>query len=115
MSPVQDTETTQEAADEQETNPVHIVKLQVRTRETLQETFDIKLPTEDIVRLSCPKPPKLKVLLSEFQVNTGLDEDQCKIEYYKGEGHSRECIQIQTQEQLEQYLQTENRPQLHLS
>ena len=116
MSPVQDSgETTQEADDEQATNPVHIVKLQVHTRETLQETFDVKLPSEDIVRLSCPKPAKLEILLSELQVNSGLDEDRCKIEYYQGEGHSRECIPIQTQEQLDQYLQTENRPQLHLS
>ena len=116
MSPVQDSgETTQEADDEQATNPVHIVKLQVHSRETLQETFDVKLPSEDIVRLSCPKPAKLEILLSELQVNSGLDEDQCKIEYYQGEGDSRECIQIQTQEQLDQYLQTENRPQLHLS
>ena len=116
MSPVHDSEeTTQEADDEQATNPIHIVKLQVHTRTTLEETFDIKLPTADIVRVSCPKPPKLKVILSELQVNTGLDEDQCKIEYCKIEGDSVECIQIQTQEHLDQYLQGDDRPQLLLS
>ena len=115
MNPVQDNpETVRETPNIQAKNSVQIVKPQTYTAGISQETLDVKLPSNDLVRISCPKPAKLGQVLSELQVNSGLDEDQCKIKYYKGDD-SRECIQIQTQEQLDQYLQMENRPQLYLS
>ena len=114
MNPVQDNpETVQETPNIQAKNPVQIVKPQTYMAGISQETLDVKLPSNDLVRISCPKPAKLGHVLSELQVNSGLDEDQCKIKYYKGD--SSECIQIQTQEHLDQYLQMENRPQLYLS
>ena len=113
-SPVQDSsEIVQETPNKQADNPVQIVKPQTYMAGASQVMLDVKLPSNDIVRVSCPKPAKLGNVLSELQVNSGLDEDQCKIKYFKGD--SRECIQIQTQEQLDQYLQIENRPQLYLS
>lgn len=114
VNPVQDgPETVPETPNKQAINPVQIVKPQTYMAGLSQEMLDVKLPSNDLVRISCPKPAKLGHVLSELQVNSGLDEDQCKIKYYKGD--SRECIQIQTQEQLDHYLQTENRPQLYLS
>jgi len=65
------------------------------------EVFDVKLPTEAIVQVSCPKPAQLKVLLSELQVRTGLQEEHCKVEYYNND--SGEIVQIQTQKQLDCY------------
>ena len=108
-------EVIQESQDEPKEPPVQIVKPRTRTSTNMQETFDVQLPSNDIVRLSCPKPAKLKVLLSELQVNSGLDEDRCKIEYCKEEEDSEERILIQTQEQLDQYLQLLNKPKLFLS
>ena len=114
-SPVHDVpEIIQESQDEPEEPPVQIVKPRTRTSTMHQEIFDVQLPSNDIVRVTCPKPAKLKVLLSELQVNSGLEEDRCKIEYCKGEEDSGERIQIQTQEQLDQYLQLLNKPKLFL-
>ena len=76
------------------------------------EVFDVKLPTEAIVQVSCPKPAQLKVLLSELQVKTGLQEEHFKVEYYNS--HSGKIVQMQTQKQLDCYLQTAKKVQLCL-
>ena len=123
MSPVPSDipETLKEEEDEdqadgedEEKPTIEVVKPRARTATILQEVFDVKLLTEDnIVRVTCPKPAQLKVLLSELQVNTGLQEECCKVEYYNND--SGEIVQIQTQKQLEYYLQMGKKTQLCLS
>ena len=84
-----------------------------RTATILEEGFDIKLGEHISVRVSCSKPAKLKVLLSELQVNAGLPQEKCNVEYRQSD--SGECVKIKTQNQLENYLKLENRPQLFLT
>jgi len=100
--------------NDEEKSTIEVVKAQARTDTILQEVFDVKLLSGDnVVRVSCPKPAQLKVLLSELQVNTGLQEKHCKVEYYNSD--SGEIVQIQTQKQLDCYLQMAKKMQLCLS
>ena len=90
-------------------SPAHIVP-----HETV--SFDVRLSGMDdstTVRVTCQKPVKLKVLLSTLQVDGNIPEEQCLIEYRQSD--SGECVPVNTQEQLEAYLQLENRPQLFIS
>ena len=90
-------------------SPIHIVP-----HETV--SFDIRLSGTDdstTVRVTCQKPVKLKVILSTLQVDGNIPEEQCLIEYRQSD--SGECVPVNTQEQLEAYLQLENRPQLFIS
>ena len=117
MSPVPN-ETLEERNEveenDEEKSTIEVVKAQAQTDTILQEVFDVKSLSEDnIVRVSCPKPAQLKVLLSELQVNTGLQEEHCKVEYYNSD--SGEIVQIQTQKQLDCYLQMAKKVQLCLS
>ena len=103
-----------EEPEELEEPPVTVVQ-KPRTCTNLHETFDIMLPGPDntTVRVSCPKPASLKVLLSELQVNSDLPEELCRVEYCQSD--SEECVPIRTQEQLDTYVFLVNRPQLFLS
>ena len=86
----------------------------MRTATIVQEVFDIRIPeTDNTVRVLCPKPAKLKVILSELQVNAGIPEDDCRLEYRKSD--SGEVVKISKQEHLERYLKLGNKPQLLLS
>ena len=112
MSPVPDVlEPLDEVLEEEPT--IEVVKPRARTATILQEVFDVKSPTEDIIRVTCPKPAQLKVLLSELQVNSGLPEEHCKVEYYNSD--SGETVQVQTQKQLECYLRMAKKMQLCFS
>ena len=79
-------------------------------------SFEIRLsgPEDSTsVRVTCPKPVTLKVLLSKLQEDIDIPEEQCMIEYRQSD--SGKCVPVYTQEQLEVYLQLENKPQLCLS
>ena len=72
-----------------------------------EEEFKIKVSdSEQRILVRCPKPAKLKVLLSEVQV--AVAQDHCKLGYYKGE----KAYVLQTQESLEDYLRLLDKPQL---
>ena len=80
--------------------------------------FDVKLPAlpgleDTVVRVTCPKPPALKVLLSELETNGNIPESKCKVEYRDSD--SGECIKIRMQKELDAYMKLEDRPQLFLS
>ena len=78
-----------------------------------KELFEIALlDSSQIVRVSCPKPPALKVLLSELQVNASLSESDCRLEYQKNTG---ETVRIQAQKHLEAYLALPRKPQLFVA
>ena len=96
--------------------PADVEPMEPQVDETVH--FDIRLPgSEDYItiRVSCQKPIKLKTLLSKLQVDHDIPEKQCVIEYCQNTSGTGESILIQTQEQLETYLQLENKPQLFLS
>ena len=74
--------------------------------------FEVKLlPTEQIIRITCPSPPQLKVVLSELQVNASISEENCRLVYIVGEKE----VRLKTQEQFNKYLAYEQNPQLWLS
>ena len=82
------------------------------------DVFDVKiaaLPGEEdtVVRVTCPRPSQLKVLLSELETNGGIAQEMCKIEYYNN--FTKERMKITTQKELEVYLNIANRPQLFLA
>ena len=82
------------------------------------DIFDVNISSlsgeEDTsVRVSCPKPSQLKVLLSELEINGDIPQSKCKIEYKYNLTNER--IKIKSQKDLEAYLTLENRPQLFLS
>ena len=90
-------------------SPVHSIPYETAS-------FEIRLsgPEDSTsVRVTCPKPVTLKVLLSKLQEDVDIPEEQCMIEYRQSD--SGECVPVYTQEQLEVYLQLENTPQLFLS
>ena len=72
-----------------------------------EEEFKIKMPdSEQRILVRCPKPVKLKVLLSEVQVI--LAQDHCALVYCKDE----KTYELQSQESLEDYLILPDKPQL---
>ena len=77
-----------------------------------KELFEVMLPCSSIVScVMCPKPPSLKVLLSELQLNASpLESDYC-LEYMKVSG---EVVRIQEQEHLDTYIALPSRPQLSI-
>ena len=78
-----------------------------------KQVFEILLPgSSQTVRVSCPKPPTLKVLLSELQDNTSLSDGECRLEYAKAPG---EFVKILSQKHLDQYMNLPNKPQLFVS
>ena len=83
-----------------------------------REMFEIVLPGTDgpssaqVVCVACPKPPALKVLLSELQVNASLSEAECRLEYERNPG---DVVRINSQKHLEAYLAMSNRPQLFVA
>ena len=90
-------------------SPVHSIPYETAS-------FEIRLlgPEDSTsMRVTCPKPVTLKVLLSKLQEDVDIPEEQCMIEYRQSD--SGECVPVYTQEQLEVYLQLENTPQLCLS
>ncbi len=77
--------------------------------------FEIVLPgveAAQVVCVACPRPPQLKVLLSELQVNASLSDTECRLEYEKRPG---EVVRVSSQKQLEAYLVLPNRPKLFLA
>ena len=80
-----------------------------------KEMFEIIPPgqeTMQVVCVACPRPPQLKVLLSELQVNALLSEADCRLEYEKRPG---EIMKVNSQKQLEAYLALPNRPKLFVA
>ncbi len=81
------------------------------------EVFEVKLldsqiDTEQLprsIRITCPIPPQLKVVLSQLQINASVSEDDCKLVYYSADGKE---IRLRTQEQFNKYLQFERSSQL---
>ena len=89
------------------TMPEIVVTPRTRSVTSVADTFNIKLPdTEQLILIRCPKPAKLKVLLSEVQVTVA--QDDCRLEFYKD---GKPC-KLQTQEHLDEYLRMPNKPQL---
>ena len=80
-----------------------------------KEMFEIILPGQEsmqVVCVACPRPPQLKVLLSELQVNASLSEADCWLEYERRPG---EIVKVNSQKQLEAYLALPNRPKLFVA
>ncbi len=82
-----------------------------------KEVFEIDLPGPDplstqVVCVTCPKPPQLKVLLSELQVNASLSESECRLEFERQPG---EASRLQSQNELESYLALPSRPRLYVA
>ena len=78
-----------------------------------KEVFEIMLPgSGQIVRIMCPKPVKLKVLLSELQVNASLSDSECRLEYVKTTG---QIIKVASQKQLEAYMDLIEKPTLSVA
>ena len=80
-----------------------------------KEMFEIILPGQEsmqVVCVECPRPPQLKVLLSELQVNASLSEADCRLEYERRPG---EIVKVNSQKQLEAYLALPNRPKLFVA
>jgi serine/threonine protein kinase/GTPase SAR1 family protein len=86
-----------------------------------REMFEIFLPippgpdgpeSAQVVCVACPKPPQLKVLLSELQVNASLTEAECRLEYERSPG---DVARVNSQKQLEAYMSLPNRPKLFIS
>ena len=79
-----------------------------------EETLNIQLHNQqnDIVPLevTCPKPIKFAVLLSKIQKKIIVPGVACRIEYR--DSVSGECIEIKTQDEMDNYVKFENRPQL---
>ena len=89
-----------------------------RTSTIDADIFDVNiaaLPGEEdtVVRVTCPRPSQLKVLLSELETNGNIPQEKCNIEYY--DNIFNEKIKIRTQNELDAYLIIPNRPQLFLS
>ena len=68
---------------------------------------------DTVVRVTCPKPPTLKVLLSELETNGNIPESKCRVEYRDSD--SGKYIKIRMQKELDAYMKLEDRPQLFLS
>ena len=69
------------------------------------------LSSERIIRITCPSPPQLKVVLSKLQVNASVGEESCRLVYFVGEKELR----LETQEEFSEYFALEYKPQLWLS
>ena len=65
-----------------------------------------------VVCVVCPRPPQLKVLLRELQVNASLSEADCWLEYERRPG---EIVKVNSQKHLEAYLALPNRPKLFVA
>ena len=82
-----------------------------------KEMFEIILrgsepESEQVVCVTCPRPPQLKVLLSELQLNSSLSEGDCKLEYQRRSG---EFVKLNSQKQLEAYLALPTKPKLFVA
>lgn len=82
------------------------------------DIFDVNIVAltgeeDTTVRVTCPRPPQLKVLLSELETNGNISESKCKIEYRNNITNER--IKVTTQKELDAYLMYPNRPQLFIS
>jgi len=112
-----DTEPSLPVQEEEERSTGHVFS-RIRTRTVTaassnSQVFEILLMgSSQTVRLTCPKPVSLKILLTELQDNTSLGDTECKLEYNKSTG---EHVKLQTQKQLEQYLNLPSKPQLFVS
>ena len=104
---------TEEEEEEEEVVVPNIMRPRNRSGTMLHETVDVQLPDKSSVRLACPKPLQLKVLLSELQVNANLPEEHCRVEYC--ESDSGERVKMTKQSHLEAYLRLPDRPALFLS
>ena len=69
------------------------------------------LSSKRMIRITCPSPPQLKVVLNELQVNASLTEENCSLVYFVGEKELR----LETQEEFSEYFALEHKPQLWLS
>ena len=79
-----------------------------------KEMFEIILPgpeSTQVVCVACPRPPQLKVLLSELQVNTSF-EGECRLEYERRPG---DIVKLSSQKRLEVYLALPTRPKLFVA
>ena len=78
----------------------------------IKTVFEVKLlSTNQTVRITCPSPPQLNIILSELHVNTSISKENCRLVYFVSE---RE-VRLKTQKEFSKYLAQEQRPQLWLS
>ena len=77
-----------------------------------EDTFTIQLVDQKkvVFEVMCPKPIKRAALLNEIQKKVSAPDMDCKIEYR--DSGSGECIEIQSQEDLDNYVKLCDRPQL---
>ena len=107
-----DTEPSLPIPEEQKSTD-HVRTLTVTAANINSQVFEILLMgSSQTVRVTCPKPVSLKILLTELQDNTSLSDSECKLEYRKPTG---EVVKLQIQKQLEQYLLLPSKPQLFVS
>ena len=100
------------------TVPIQPLLSRTRTFTVNCDIFDVNIVAlhgeeGTAVRVTCPRPVKLKVLLSELETNGNISQERCRVEYRNET--TKEIIRITTQKQLEAYLELPDRPQLFLS
>ena len=77
------------------------------------EVFEIKMTGTDlVVRIACPNPPQLKVVISELEVNTSRSPDNIKLTYHK---NGTDVVRIHSQDNFNKYLALVPKPQLFLA
>ena len=77
------------------------------------EVFEINLTgTDQMVRIACPNPPQLKVVISELEVNTSMNPVDIKLIYHK---NGTDVVRIHSQDDFDKYLALVPKPQLFLS
>ena len=78
-----------------------------RTPTCIMESISVRLPESgQVMAIRCEKPVKLKALLSEVEVTVA--QENCQLEFMKDGG----VCKLQTQEQLQEYLNIPQKPQL---
>ena len=82
-------------------------------RVSTDAVFEIKLhSTKQTVRITCPSPPQLTVLLRKLLADASANENDSKLVYYTDTDKEME---IKSQEHFKKYLMFENKPQLWLA
>ena len=81
------------------------------------ETIDVKLPSGSIeVRVSCPKPVQLQALFAQLETNLNLTAvaEKFQLSYSVDQGAGPQCIVVDTQLDVDKYLEFVKRPELSL-
>ena len=82
------------------------------------ETIDVKLPSDskEVLRVSCVKPVQLQALFGQLETNLNLSAvaEKFQLSYWVDQGAGPQCIAVDTQLNLEKYLEFVKRPELSL-